>query len=133
MILQRLFNTKLAQASYILACDHTRQALIVDPDRDIARYIDALKAQNLQLVAITETHIHADFISGSRELASVTGAQLYLSGEGGEDWTYRFTEDASATILHDGSTLEVGQIRVQALHTPGHTPEHMIYYLSSCP
>jgi hydroxyacylglutathione hydrolase len=130
MILQRLFDTKLAQASYIVACDHTRQALIVDPNRDIPHYIDALKAQNLQLVAITETHIHADFVSGSRELANVTGAQLYLSGAGGEDWTYRFAQDAGATILQDGATFEVGEVRVQALHTPGHTPEHMSFLVT---
>ena len=86
MILRRLYDTKLAQASYIVACDHTRHALVVDPNRDIAQYLDALAEQNLKLVAVTETHIHADFVSGSRELANVTRAKLYLSGEGDTDW-----------------------------------------------
>lgn len=130
MILRRLFDPKLAQASYIVACDHTRLALVVDPNRNIEHYVETLAAENLQLVAITETHIHADFVSGSRELAKVTGAQLYLSGDGGEDWQYSFAGNAGATILHDGMTFDVGEVRIQALHTPGHTPEHMSFLVT---
>lgn len=131
MILRRLFDTKLAQASYIIACDHTRDALVVDPNRNIAQYIEALAEQKLSLVAVTETHIHADFVSGARELANVTGATLYLSGEGDSDWQYGFSNEAS--ILHDGDTLDIGEVRIQALHTPGHTPEHLTFLVTDTP
>jgi hydroxyacylglutathione hydrolase len=130
MILRRLFDTKLAQASYIIACDRTRVALVVDPNRNISQYLEALAEQNLELAAITETHIHADFVSGSRELAKVTGAQLYLSGEGDDDWQYAFARDAGAKILHDGDTFAVGDVRIEALHTPGHTPEHLTFLVT---
>lgn len=130
MILRRIFHERLAQASYIVACDHTRLAIIVDPNRDIAQYLDALAEQKLELVAVTETHIHADFVSGSRELAKVTGAELYLSGEGGADWQYGFARESGAVMLHDGDTFDIGQVRIQALHTPGHTPEHMTFLVT---
>ena len=130
MILRRIFDTKLAQASYIIACDRTRLAVVVDPNRNIVQYLEALAEQNLKLAAITETHIHADFVSGSRELPKVTGAQLYLSGEGDDDWQYGFAKDANAKILHDGDTFDVGDVRIQALHTPGHTPEHICFLVT---
>ncbi len=130
MILRRLFDNRLAQASYIIACEHTKLALIVDPNRDVQHYIHALASQNLRLVAITETHIHADFVSGSRELASATGAQLYLSGEGDDDWQYAYAKSANAKILNNGTTFDIGSVRIEAIHTPGHTPEHMSFLIT---
>jgi len=130
MILKRLFDEKLAQASYIVADDHAKLALIVDPNRNIEKYIEALAAEKLQLIAVTETHIHADYVSGSRELANATGAQLYLSGDGDDDWQYAYAKESGAKILHDGDTFDIGAVRIQALHTPGHTPEHMSFLVS---
>ena len=69
MLLRRFFDDKLAQTSYLVACDHSRIGLIVDPNRDIEAYLDAARRDNIRIVAVTETHIHADFVSGSRELA----------------------------------------------------------------
>src|SRR3546814_18738707 len=74
----------------------------------------------MTITAVTETHIHADYLSGTRELAKATGATTYVSGEGGDDWQYGF----EAERLHDGDTLTLGNITVQAVHPPGHTPEH---------
>jgi hydroxyacylglutathione hydrolase len=130
MILRRLFDDKLAQASYLVACDHARLAVVVDPNRNIAQFLDAAAADNVRIVAVTETHIHADFVSGARELAQATGAQLYLSGAGGDDWQYRWAESAGAEILSDGSTFNVGDVRIEAVHTPGHTPEHMTFLVT---
>ena len=130
MLLRRLFDDKLAQASYLVACEHARVAMIVDPNRNIAQYIEAAARDNVKIVAVTETHIHADFLSGARELAERTGAQLYLSDAGGPDWQYRFAEDANAEPLTDGSHFMVGDVRVDAIHTPGHTPEHMTFLLT---
>ena len=130
MLLRRLFNDQLAQVSYLVACDHARVGLVVDPNRDIAQYIDAAARENIRIVAVTETHIHADFLSGARELADRTGAKLYLSDAGGPDWQYRFASDADAELLTDGSHFMVGDVRVDAVHTPGHTPEHMTFLLT---
>src|SRR5688572_6452734 len=108
MIHRRFFNEQLAQASYLIACDHSRLALVIDPNRDVARYIEAAATENLRIVAVTETHIHADFVSGARELALRTGSQLYLSSAGGRDWQYAFAGQAHADLLTDGSHFLVG-------------------------
>ncbi len=130
MLLRRYYDERLAQASYLVACDHARVGLIVDPNRDISQYIDAAATENIRIVAVTETHIHADFVSGARELAARTGAQLYLSDAGDADWKYRFAAEARAELLTDGSHFMVGDVRIDAVHTPGHTPEHMTFLLT---
>jgi hydroxyacylglutathione hydrolase len=79
---------------------------------------------------VTETHIHADYVSGARELAAATGARLYLSDEGGEDWKYAFADEADAVLLRDGDSFQVGNIRIDVMHTPGHTPEHMSFVVT---
>jgi hydroxyacylglutathione hydrolase len=130
MILRRLFDDKLAQASYLVACDHSKVALVVDPNRNIDQYLEAAARDNVKIIAVTETHIHADYVSGSRELAAKTGAKLYLSGEGGPDWQYEFAEDSDAALLCDGMQVTIGDVRVETVHTPGHTPEHLTFLLT---
>src|SRR5205823_4370982 len=115
----------LAQASYLVGCALTGEALVIDSKRDFEQYLRAAKAEDLRIVHVTETHIHADFLSGSRELAERTGAKLYLSSEGGSDWQYAFAAESNATLLGDGDVFRVGRVEIQALHTPGHTPEHL--------
>ncbi|MEP6508000.1 MAG: MBL fold metallo-hydrolase, partial [Gemmatimonadales bacterium] len=130
MLLKRIYDDRLAQASYLVACEHSRVALIVDPNRNIEQYVAAASRDNVRIIAVTETHIHADFVSGSRDLAAHTDAQLYLSNAGGPDWKYAFAHDANAELLSDGSTFLVGDVRVDAVHTPGHTPEHLTFLLT---
>jgi hydroxyacylglutathione hydrolase len=130
MILRRLYDDKLAQASYLVGCAATGEALVVDPNRDVEQYVEAARGEGLRVMHVTETHIHADFVSGSRELARRSGAQLFLSGEGGEDWRYAFAEEAGATLLRDGDSFRVGNVRVEVLHTPGHTPEHLAFVVT---
>jgi hydroxyacylglutathione hydrolase len=130
MILRRIFDDKLAQASYLVADEHQKVAMVVDPNLNIAQYIDAAVRDSVRITHVTETHIHADFVSGSRELAAATGAQLLLSDCGTPDWKYAFAKDAGATMLTDGSTFMVGDIRVEVIHTPGHTPEHLTFLLT---
>ena len=125
MLLRQIFDPKLAQYAYLIGCQRSGEALIIDPERDVDRYIELAAAEGLRLVAAAETHIHADFLSGARELADQLGVQLYLSDEGGPDWRYGWTEGYDVQLLKDGDTFGVGKIEIQALHTPGHTPEHM--------
>ena len=89
MFFRRFYDDQLAQASYLLGCQATGEALVVDPNRDVEHYLRAAEAEGLRITHVTETHIHADFVSGARELAARTGARLLLSDEGGDDWRYR--------------------------------------------
>lgn len=132
MYFKRFYDTDLAQASYMIGCQKTGECLVVDPVRDIAQYLDEAKSQKLRVTHVTETHIHADYLSGSRELAGATGAKLLLSDEGGEGWQYTY-DDGNQTRLHDGDTFMVGNVRIQAVHTPGHTPEHMSFLVTDTP
>jgi hydroxyacylglutathione hydrolase len=130
MIIKRLYDDGLAQASWLVGCAATGEALVVDPNRDIERYVQAAAAEGLRLTHVTETHIHADFVSGLRELATRTGARAYLSAEGGPDWQYSFADELDAVLLRDGDVIRVGNVRVQVLHTPGHTPEHLSFLVT---
>ncbi|MDQ1096699.1 MULTISPECIES: MBL fold metallo-hydrolase [Chryseobacterium] len=129
MFFQHIYDKSLAQASYLIGCQAERKAVVIDAKRDIDTYLRIAQENNLTITHITETHIHADFLSGSRELAAVTGAQLYLSDEGGEDWQYEFPHIG----LKDGDTLSVGNLSLKVIHTPGHTPESISFLLTDHP
>ena len=133
MLLKRFYDTHLAQASYLIGCPASGEALVVDPNRDIEQYVRAAAEEGLKVTHVTETHIHADFVSGSRELAQRTGAALLLSDEGDANWKYGFAADAGALLLHDGDTFMVGNLRFDVLHTPGHTPEHLTFVVTDTP
>ena len=129
MLIRRCYDDRLAQASFLIGCQETRQAIMVDPGRDIAVSLDAARREGVRITRITETHIHADFLSGSRELAQATKAELLLSADGGPDWQYGYP----ATPLHDGDVINVGSVRLTVLHTPGHTPEHLSFLVTDTP
>ena len=133
MLLKRFYDEKLAQASYLLGCSATGESLVVDPNRDVEQYIRAAEAEGLRVSHVTETHIHADFVSGSRELAARTGARLFLSDEGGEGWRYAFAASAGATLVRDGDVFMVGNLKLEVRHTPGHTPEHVSFLVTDTP
>ena len=94
------------------------------------QYLDGAKSEGLRITHVTETHIHADFVSGARALAARTGATLLLSAEGGADWQYAFAAADGATLLHDGDRFKVGTVRFEVMHTPGHTPEHIAFLVT---
>ena len=127
MILRRFHDPQLAQMSYLIGCSTTRNAVVVDPTRDADMYVSAAAAAGLKITHVTETHIHADFVSGSRELVARTGALLLLSNEGPPDWQYGFAKGDRAQLLRHGDMFDVGRIRITARHTPGHTPEHLSF------
>jgi hydroxyacylglutathione hydrolase len=130
MFVKRFFEPGLAQASYLIGCSACREAIVIDPNRDAAQYVEVASAEGLRIKHVTETHIHADYLSGSRELAKATGAKLYLSGEGGADWQYAFVSTDGATVLREGDRIAVGNVRIDVLHTPGHTPEHLTFLVT---
>jgi len=130
MILRRFHDDALAQTSYLIGCSETGDAAIIDPNRDVQHYIDAASHVGVKIRLVTETHIHADFVSGARELAHRTGATLALSAEGGADWRYRYATTDGALLLHDRDALDVGQVRLTVRHTPGHTPEHVAFVVA---
>jgi len=130
MLFRRFYDENLAQASYMIACEKTREAIVVDPNSDVAQYTRAAGADRVRITHVTETHIHADFVSGAHALAEAAGAVLHLSGEGSREWGYTDAALKRAKVLRDGSHIDVGQIRLRVSHTPGHTPEHLTFFVS---
>ena len=129
MLFRQLFDEKLAQYSYLIGCQATGEAIVIDPERDIDRYFALAEKEGLSIVAAADTHIHADYISGLREFAE-RGLKVYASAEGGEEWQYEWllkSDTYNYQLLRDGDTFKVGNIEFTAVHTPGHTPEHISY------
>lgn len=135
MFLRMVYDDKLAEAAYLIGCQRSGEAIVIDPERDVDRYEALAAANGLRIVAVAETHIHADFVSGARELAE-KGAMVYVSDEGDADWKYQWLGQKTGggsyahRLLKDGDTFMVGNIRFAAVHTPGHTPEHLCYMVT---
>ncbi|MET9780955.1 rhodanese-like domain-containing protein [Nocardiopsis alba] len=126
MLLERVYDEDLAQAGYLIGCQARGEAIVVDARRDVDEYLALAERHGMRITHVTETHIHADYLSGIRELAEATGARIHVSGEGGKDWQYGF----AAERLYDGDTIEIGNVTVRAVHTPGHTPEHLSFLIT---
>ncbi len=131
MLLRQIFDPYLAQYAYLVGCQRTGEALMIDPLRDIDQYERLVHDNGLRITAVAETHIHADFVSGASEFAQKPSIHLYLSAEGGPDWQYRWPgARPNVHLLKDGQVFHVGKIRVEAIATPGHTPEHLSYLIT---
>ncbi len=124
MVLERFEVPGLAHYSYMVAS--RSRAVVVDPKRDVDTYLAFAAQRDWKITHILETHIHADYASGARELAAATGAELWLSAhDAGEDYVYQFPHRA----MRDGDRLEWNDVAIVALHTPGHTPEHLSFLI----
>jgi hydroxyacylglutathione hydrolase len=122
LIFETVRTDGLAHLSYLIGDRSSGRAAVIDPRRDVEVYLELARQHRLTITHAVETHIHADFVSGSRELAARTGtAKVYLSVEGGAH--YGFAHEP----LRDGARLDLGAVNLTAVHTPGHTPEHMAY------
>ncbi len=130
MLLKYFYDKQLAHASYLVGCHKSGEALVIDPGRDVKPYLEAAAAEGMRIVGAAETHIHADFVSGSRELADRVGAVLYLSDEGPADWKYQFTDRHDVRLVRHGDEFRVGNVKLEVVHTPGHTPEHISFLLT---
>ena len=115
MILKQFYLNCLAHASYLIGDEATGTAAVVDPQRDIERYLEFAAEHRVQIKHVFLTHLHADFVAGHLELRDRVGAKIYLGAKAKAE--YRFTP------LGDGDVVEFGRVRLQALETPGHTPE----------
>jgi hydroxyacylglutathione hydrolase len=131
MFLRQITDSSLAQNAYMIGCQRTGEAIIIDPERDVDRYLKIAADNGFRLTAVADTHIHADYLSGARELMEHHGAIAYLSAEGGPDWQFEWANGkANARLLHDGDIFRIGNIELKALLTAGHTPEHMSFLVT---
>jgi|688.fasta_scaffold44624_4 hydroxyacylglutathione hydrolase len=131
MFLRQIPDHALAQYAYLIGCQRTGEAVIVDPERDVDRYLKLAAENGFRLTAVAETHIHADYLSGARELVERHGAIAYLSAEGGSDWQFEWAKgNPNARFLHDGDVFKVGNIELKAVLSAGHTPEHISYLVT---
>jgi hydroxyacylglutathione hydrolase len=129
MFFRLLYEDDLSHASYLIGCQRTGEAIVIDPLRDVDRYDRAAAAGKLRIVAAADTHIHADYLSGLREFAA-RGVRVYASGCGGTGWSpawFGAGHAGAAVLLASGDEIRVGGVRLIARHTPGHTPEHVSY------
>jgi hydroxyacylglutathione hydrolase len=125
-MLLHTFNTPgLAINSYLIADSHNRQALVIDPTREFAPYLNYAKKENLTITDIVETHVHADFVSGALELKQALNGfpKIHCSALGGKEWTPHYADRR----VQNGDIIDFHSFRVMALHTPGHTYEHVIW------
>lgn len=131
MYFKQFFDEKLAQYAYLVGCQANGTAIVIDPMRDIDQYIEAAAKENLAIVGAADTHIHADYISGLREFAE-RGVKVYASDEGDKDWKYEWLKDSDYNyeLLKNDDTFSIGNITFKAWHTPGHTPEHLSYFIT---
>src|SRR5947199_10148450 len=115
MILHQFYLNCLAHASYLVGDESSGVAAVVDPQRDIDQYLAFAKDHRLRIEHVFLTHFHADFVAGHLELRDRVGATIYLGAAAKAEFAF--------TSLADGDRIELGRVRLQAIETPGHTPE----------
>ena len=127
MFFHRKFVPGLAAAAFLVGDEKAKVAAVIDPLRDIDEFVKVAREQKLEITHIFETHVHADFISGARELKAALGGKpkIVSSAMGGADWTPAYAD----LKANDGDSYDLGSLRFQAIHTPGHTPEHVTWAL----
>jgi hydroxyacylglutathione hydrolase len=123
MRIERFVTPGLAQVAYGIADEAAGVAVIIDPRRDVEVYQDWAAARRVRITAILETHVHADFVSGARELAAATGATIHVSRIGQQEFPHE--------PVDDGDEIPIGTCLLRACATPGHTPEHLAYLLAN--
>jgi hydroxyacylglutathione hydrolase len=131
MFLRQITDPSLAQNAYLIGCQRSGEAIVIDPERDLDRYFAVAAENGLRITAVAETHIHADYLSGARELVERYGVAAYLSEEGGPDWQFEWAKGRPGVqFLRGGDLFKVGNITFKAIHSPGHTPEHLSFLVT---
>ncbi len=131
MFFRQIIDPLLSQHAYLVGCDDAKELILFDPERDIERYLKLAEKSGYKIVGAADTHIHADYLSGLRQLAE-SGIKVYASAEGGADWQYEWLKKGKykQQLLHNGDIFSVGSMSFDVLHTPGHTPEHLSYIVT---
>ncbi|WP_147640529.1 persulfide dioxygenase-sulfurtransferase CstB [Mammaliicoccus lentus] len=128
MFFKQFYDNHLSQASYLIGCQRTGEAMIIDPIRDLTNYMEVAENEGFTITQAAETHIHADFASGIRDVAEKLDAKIYVSGEGDDELSYKnMPEQTHYVKNHD--VIYLGKIKLDVLHTPGHTPESISFLL----
>lgn len=127
LVVRRIEDFRQARCAYLVGCVRSGEAVIIDPERDVDRCIEAAAREGLRVAAVAETRVHADFLSGARELAERTGAVVLVSAEGGPARTPRWVSRYANRLMRDGDIFDVGGVRLRAMHLPGMTPEQLVY------
>ena len=122
MFTQQFFVEGLGCASYLVGCEAEGIAAVIDPDRDVQKYLDSARNRGLKITHIIETHLHADHVSGNTDLASRTGADIFLHENSGAEFPH--------TKIKQDDVIKLGNINLHILHTPGHTPESITLLVS---
>jgi hydroxyacylglutathione hydrolase len=127
VFLHQRFIPGLAIYSYMVGDEKAKECAVIDASRDVDYFIDMAEREGLRITHILETHVHADFVSGSRELKARLRDEptISCSGLGGPEWTPPYAD----RVLGNGDTVRMGSIRLEAVHTPGHTFEHLTWAL----
>lgn len=129
MFFKQFYDNHLSQASYLVGCQRTGEAMIIDPVRDLKKYIEVADREGFKITQAAETHIHADFASGIRDVAERLNANIYVSGEGDEQLSYK-NMPKPTHFVKNKDIIHVGNIKLEVLHTPGHTPESISFLLT---
>lgn len=131
MYFKQIFDKKLAQYAYLIGCQANGEAIVIDPMRDVDQYHEIAEKEGLKITAAADTHIHADYVSGMRELAE-QGVKVYGSDEGDADWKYEWLMDSNYNyeLVTEGDSFSIGNIKFDVIHTPGHTPESVSFLVT---
>src|SRR5437870_2025644 len=119
MRIRQFVDSGLGNNAHLVISDRERVAILIDPLRDIDQYVAVAQGEGVHITHVCETHIHNDFLTGSRELAATTGARILASADAHLEFDHQ--------PVRDGDTLMVGEIKLTVIATPGHTPEHVSY------
>ena len=127
MFFHQRFIPGLAIASYMVGDEKSKDCAVIDPTRDVDEYVQVARREGLRIAHVFETHVHADFVSGAPELKAHCGGTpvIHCSGMGGDPWTPPYADH----VVKDGDEVRLGSLRLRAIHTPGHTPEHVCWAL----
>jgi hydroxyacylglutathione hydrolase len=114
-------NKGLGNSAYLIGSPDTKKGILIDPLRDVDRYLHAASERGIQLTHVLDTHLHADFVSGNREIASQTGAVIGASAEAHVGFEHQ--------PLTEASVIDMGAFQIHVMGTPGHTPEHISFLI----
>ncbi|MCD8850442.1 persulfide dioxygenase-sulfurtransferase CstB [Staphylococcus arlettae] len=129
MFFKQFYDNHLSQASYLVGCQRTGEAMIIDPVRDLTKYMEVADSEGFTITQAAETHIHADFASGIRDVPERLNANIYVSGEGDDQLSYKNMPEHT-NFVKNQDIIQVGNIKLEVLHTPGHTPESISFLLT---